>query len=150
MQIHVHVHDGHCLLSVSGTVGTVDVPRLRAEILAVLNEHDGDLLVDMRQAGRVSDHLPAALTAAATRAKDRDQYVVVIDDAQGATAAGLRRQRMHLKLSVYRDSADALSGLQGDRDAAARRRTGAGPTASDDVHASSRAPTHLSSVPPRT
>jgi hypothetical protein len=149
MQIHLHVHDGHCVLSVSGSVGTVDVPGVRARMLAVLNEHDGDLLVDMRQAGPVSDHLAGALTAAYTRAKDSGRYVVVIDDARGATAACLRRQRMHMRIPMHRDSADALSGLRGSRDAEARRCIGVGPPPSDDLHAGSRAPGHLSPVPNR-
>jgi hypothetical protein len=127
MQIHAHVHDDHCLLSVSGVVGTVDVARLRGEIMDVLRRA-GDLLLDMRQAGPVSDHLRPALAAATARARDQDRRVIVIDNALGATAACLRRQGMHLRIPIYRDPETALGSLREGRDAVPRRwvRSGGG------------------------
>ena len=131
MDLHVTVQHDHSVLLVSGAVDTTSVPRLRARILALLAQQQGDVLLDMRQAGPVSDHLAVALTAARVRAEDGHQYVVVIDDPDGATASGLRRKGLHTRIPVHSCPAEAVAGLREDRRARARRWTQDRPAAPD-------------------
>jgi hypothetical protein len=134
MHLELSVHDHESLFTVTGSVDTVDVPRLRGHILEALDE-DGDVLLDMRRAGPVSDHLMAALTAARSRAKHLRHRVVVVDDDDGPTAGSLRRHGMQFRIPIYRLPADATAGLRADRAARARLTLGgsaAPPDAPDD------------------
>lgn len=120
MNLELSVHDDQSLLTVSGSVDIVDVPRLRDRIQSVLEEHRGDVLLDMRQALPVSDQLMSALTSARTLAKHLGRRLVVIDDIEGVTAGDLRRHGMHFRIPIYQDPADATAGLRADRDARER------------------------------
>jgi len=120
MRVELSLHDEDSLLTVTGDVGTVDVPVLRGRILDALEANRGDVLLDMRQVRSVSDHLMAALSAARSRAKHLRHRVVVVDAATGVMTGGLRRRGMQFRIPVYPDPAAALAGLHADREARAR------------------------------
>jgi hypothetical protein len=124
MEFDLRVDRDHCVLVVSGSISTVDVPRVRGRILDLFGECDGDLLLDLRRAGPVCDHLVAALAAGRTRAKLHGRNLVVIDDSEGAVTASLRRQKMHFRIPIYGDPDAALAGVRGDRRALDEDRPG--------------------------
>jgi anti-anti-sigma regulatory factor len=120
MHLEVSPHDDHSLLTVTGDVGTVDVPVLRGQMLDVLESNPGDVLLDMRKVRSVSDHLMAALTATRARAKYLRHRIAVIDEATGTTTGSLRRLGMQFRIPVYCDPESAVAGLRADREARAR------------------------------
>jgi len=124
MQLSLSVHDHESLFTVSGSVEAVDVPRLRGLVLDAIEEDGTDVLLDMRAAGPVDELLLPALTAARTRAKHLRRRIVVIDEAEGATARDLRRTGLQFRIPIYGDPAEATVGLRADR--AARARLAAG------------------------
>jgi hypothetical protein len=124
MKITLSAHDHESVLAVIGPVDAVDVPLLNDHIMARLDQNQGDLLLDMRQAGPVTDVLMTALDAARTRAKHLRHRVVVVDTHDGATAKALRRRGMHFRIPVYLDLPAASAGLEADRTARTRRAVG--------------------------
>ena len=128
MHLALSVHDSDSLLTVTGDVETVDVPILRGRILDALEANLGDVLLDMREAGTVSDQLMVALTAARARAKHLRHRIVVVDSVEGATTGSLRRLGMQFRIPIYRDPEAAVLGLRADREVRARL-AGDGPPA---------------------
>lgn len=120
MKISLSARDHESVLAVTGPVDAVDVPLLNDRILATLDQNQGDVLLDMREADPVSDVLMRALTGARSRAKHLRHRIVVVDTLDGATARSLRRHGMHFRIPIYLDLPAASAGLHADRTARTR------------------------------
>lgn len=115
MYVRLTQHDDDALLTVTGDVGTVDVPTLRGLMVDAFEQSQGDLLLDVRKVPSVSDHLMTALTATRSLARRLRRRIVVIDDVTGATTGSLRRLGLQFQIPVYQDPAAALAGVRTDR-----------------------------------
>lgn len=120
MKITLSARDTESVLAVTGPVEAVDVPLLNDRILATLDQNQGDVLLDMRQADPVSDVLMTALNGARSRAKLLRHRIVVVDTLDGATARSLRSHGMHFRIPIYLDLPTASAGLHADRTARTR------------------------------
>lgn len=120
MHIALSAHDPQSLVTVvtvSGTVDAVDVPPLQDQVMELLDLNQGDVLIDLHWVTAVDDALAAGLAAMRSRSRFVGRRVVVVDDADGATLALLRRHGMHFRIPVYLEVDAATTGLRADREA---------------------------------
>lgn len=121
MQITSVDGPGERVLSLSGRIGSAQVPELGALLLAAVDRADGDVLIDTHRVTAFDDSDLVALTTARKRAKFRRNRIVVLDGENGVVAAGLRRSGMHIRMPVCPDAATASGHLAADRAARAAR-----------------------------
>jgi anti-anti-sigma regulatory factor len=133
MQVSSIAYATESVMTVSGIVDDVAVGELRRQLVGLLDERRADIVLDMRDVPEVHDDLIAALVVARSRAKHLRSHLVVVDHAEGATSAALRRSGMHFRIPLYLDCVSASLGLAGNREARERLALGAAPHRSPET-----------------
>ncbi|WP_165400122.1 STAS domain-containing protein [Motilibacter rhizosphaerae] len=124
------------IITLRGAVTPTDTRPLRRALVSALDGGSGDLLLDARAVTGFDDQALAALVAARTHGKSRQQRLVVLDVEGGPLATLLRRTGLIFPLPVYADRDDAEAGLAADRQTVALR---SGAFGADAVGADKRA-----------
>jgi hypothetical protein len=93
---------GHTFLTLSGDLGSVDVPWVRQQVSRALEGEPHDLVIDMRGTYNVSREALAMLTGARTRQRNLNRQLTLVIDVDSPADWALRSTRLHDRFLVVR------------------------------------------------